>query len=813
MNKRFPLLSRVVLVLVLPLAIGCAAGVWWLRASLPQESGELVLAGPSAPVSITRDRQGVPHIVGTSDIDVFFATGYVHAQDRRWQLEFQRRFAQGRLSELFGRASLDQDVWLRTLGLYRSAQDAWDALDPAARRSLQAYTDGINAWLAGHTVLPPEFALLGVRPEPWTVVDSLAWVKVFSLNLSGNLNRETARFAASQVLSARELESLFGTQSGAAQLAHTPAAAQQLALLARSEAQFGAALGLGGRFVGSNAWVVSGAKAADGGAMLANDPHLGLQAPSLWYPVVQQGAALSSSGMSLVGLPLVIFGHNGHIAWGGTSLMADVQDLYVEQVNPVDAGSYRVGDHWQRFVTRQETIRIKAEFPAVLRPQPEAVQLTVRSTGHGPVVSDLLNAGGPVAALRWTGLDKDDTTYASFLRLNYAHDWVAFRQALAAHVGPTLNMLYADRAGNIGMQGVGRIPLRGPSVGGAALAGHGEWLGYIPAERMPSSYNPPAGFIVSANERNLPANYPYFVSDEWAQPARAERIASLLTAATAGGRRASVDDFARMQADVLSTPALKMVALLGTPAPASARQQQALAYLHAWDGGMGRDSRAATIFQAWMRHLRKRLVGERLHTAWGQRAQADFLDGVADAVTVEELLTMLGDEGVWCRHGAIPGARSCEAIAARALDDGLDELEKLAGHDMRAWEWGKLHTVVYRHTPFSQVNLLRQLFERRAPAAGAGDTINVSDQVFVRSEGYLQSFGASFRQIVAFGPEQPRHLYMNSTGQSGNLLSAHYGDMVAPFGAVQHWPLTARVSEPAATLVLRPAPTTTTGKP
>lgn len=786
--RKFPLLSRFALFAVLPLVLLSIAGYSYFTLSLPEQHGTFHAPGLRAPVHIGRDAQGVPHISASNAQDVFFATGYVHAQDRLWQLEIQRRFAQGRLSEVFGRASVEQDIWLRTLGLYAAGQASWPGLGADAKASLQAYTDGINAWLASHPRLPPEFAALGVVPEKWTVFDSLAWVKVFALNLSGNSDSEMAHFFAAQSLSEQEMRSLFGhridaARAGAALAGQSAAASDSLMRLGRLQRALQQQLGIGGKYVGSNAWAVSGKLTGQQGAMLANDPHLGLQMPSLWYPVVQQGGALASSGMSLVGLPLVIFGRNEHISWGGTSMTADVQDLYFEEVNPQDAHFYRVDNAWERFTTRTETIAVRAEFPAALREQPKPVQLLVRGTRHGPVVSDANGAGGQPVALRWTALDGADTTYESFLRLNYAHDWATFKAALQLHVAPALNMLYADGEGNIGFLGVGKVPIRAQGDGSLPSPGwdgQHEWRGFIPFSAMPQSYNPESGYLVSANDKNVGPDYPYFISNDWAPPGRAQRIAQLIEQHKRAGGRLTADDFGRMQLDLVSLPAASMLTLLGRMHPVSARQRQALATMRGWQGDMGLDSPAAAIFNVWMTHLKQRLFAARLRPDWAQRGQADYLDSVLAGVTLDALHAVLtSDDELWCTHGA--GPASCEAKLQRSLDDALDELSKLAGNDMQDWAWGKLHRAVYRHAPFSQVNFLKEIFEKRVDSGGSADTINVANQVFVKSEGYNQTFGSSFRQIIALHGAESTQLYMNSTGQSGNIFSSHYSDTVLPF--------------------------------
>lgn len=796
--QRFPLAGRFVLLLVLPAALLAGWAAWHLRQALP-EAGPATqgVAGLGAPARIVRDANGVPHISGANERDAFFAVGYAQAQDRLWQLEVQRRIASGRLSEVFGSSTLQQDTWLRTLGLPEAARASWNALDPQARDSLQAYADGVNAFLAGHPTLPPEFALFDIKPEPWTVYDSLAWVKVFALELSGNFNREIAHHLASQRLTPAQLATFFGPPREGAEGGRVVAAAgteSALAGLYATHRSLESTLRLGGRFVGSNAWAVSGRLAQGGHALLANDPHLGLQIPSLWYPVSMQGGALQTAGMALVGLPVVIFGRNAHVAWGGTNLPADVQDLYFEEVDPRDVGRYRVGDHWERFATRTESIGVKAAFPAALREPLRPVRVVLRSSRHGPVITDAMGGllSQPVA-LRWTALDPDDTTYQAFYDLGHARDWTTFRAALRLQVAPALNMLYADDAGHIGFAAAGRVPLRRSGDGSApSQGGDGahDWDGAIPPERMPAVFDPPDGLLVSANDDGLYRGTTDFFSGDWASPGRAERIAQLLRQRIAGGS-VNATQMAAMQLDTLSLPAARFATRLARLPARDERESAALARLARWDGSMAVDSVGASVFNAWLRHLREKLFLARLTEVRSAQAQAglSYLQGLVEDLSIERIAAALDDpDHAWCDAS---GPQGCEAIALDALDAALADLAKLAGSDMDGWAWGRVHRTVYEHMPLSRMKVLDTVFGRRLASGGSPDTIAVANAVFDGTEGYRQTFGAGFRQVIALAPAQRQastpdaseHLFMNSTGESGNAFSAHYADMVAPFGA------------------------------
>jgi penicillin amidase len=791
LNTSYPLLSRFLLFLVLPVLLLLGGGIRHFQGSLPPQQEHLAVTGLLAPVDIARDAQGVPHIKAKTDRDVYFAMGYAHAQDRLWQLEIERRIGSGRLSEVFGAEALQRDIWLRSLGLREAAQTDWPGLSEAAQQSLLAYTDGINAWLATHATLPPEFAMLDVHPEPWSPLDSLTWIKVFSLNLSGNLSREVSHYLAARQLNAAELATFFPDHShdlpvtAMGDPANPVSPASLTALLALHHS-LETDLHIGGKFVGSNAWVVAGKYSKNGLPLLANDPHLGLQIPSLWYPVVQSGDHLQSSGMSLVGLPLVIFGQNQHIAWGGTAMMADVQDLSFEQTDPHDPARYRVGDGWQNFINRTETIRVKPDFPAFLRKELKPVQVTIRTTRNGPIVSDVIPGFEQPVALRWTALASRDKSYESFFQLNYAHDWASFQDAVKDHVAPALNLLYADQLGNIGFQAIGKIPLRAKGKGAIPTPGWNEefaWNGSIPFSAMPHSFNPATGYIVSANNRITDDQYPYFISNDWAPPGRAQRITDLLQKNRADGTLFSAETFQRMQADTISLPARKLAGRLVQIEPGTQRQKQALGLLKNWNGDMGTQSQAASIFNAWISHLPEQLFDNRTHPDWSRRSQAGYLSDLGASLSLEGMDTLLRDPAnPWCRPKATGQYPACDAVALAALDLALDELEKLMGSNMTSWQWGELHHTLYQHTPFSNIKLLDKLFERRIGNGGSPDTISVASLAFRKSEGYQQTFGAGFRQIIEIGGAQKTsHWFMNSTGQSGNIFSPHYADMVEPF--------------------------------
>ncbi|BAV99509.1 penicillin acylase family protein [Lysobacter enzymogenes] len=794
--RKHPLLLRFALWICLPLAVAGWFGYSQLRASLPQTGGDVAVRGLKAKVSIARDDNGVPYVRAASDMDAYFALGYLHAQDRLWQLEVARRLAQGRLSEVLGRKALPEDVWMRTLDLYGSARSAWPALSEPARASLQAYADGINAYLGEKRTLPPEFLLLGVEPQPWHPIDSLAWFKVFSLNQSDSMRTEANRYVARKYLPASQWALLERDYPADAPV--TVDALPAMQDIAQMGMRLEDELGLGGKYVGSNAWAVSGKHTADGSPLLANDPHMGLQMPSLWYVADLSAPGFHASGMSVVGLPNIVFGRNGRIAWGGTNMMADTQDLYVLDTDPERPNHYKADGQWQALDVRQEEIQVKNDFPAALRKPLDPVRIQVRRSTLGPVISDALRSVDQPVALRWPGLDPGDTSYEGIFRLAYAGNWQEFNAALAVIVAPAINVVYADADNNIGYAGAGRIPRRGAGDGTLPVPAADPryaWQGYVPFAEMPRVLNPASGFVVSANNKVAGENYPHFISRDWAPPARAERITAMIQGAIRGPGKLRVEDVEKMQGDVKDLEAGELKDYLLGLLPASAAASAPVRQLKAWDGSMARDQAAAAVFSLWLKNLKQRMLLDRFKDAGDNVVQLEVLRGYVAGVTPLQIKRMLmSGEREWC--GGDAGAQRCAELADASLHDALKELDKWQGDESR-WQWGELHQATFQHLPFSDVNLLDRVFGRRIPSPGSENSVDVAASRYKPMKGFEQTFGAVFRQVMSLAPGEGRHRYMNSTGQSGNPLSRHFDDMLEPFNRVEFFALRAPVATPA----------------
>ncbi len=772
--RRYPLLSRFSIFIILPALIAVyMAYQHWVLSPLPLSVQTQQFTQLEKPIKVTRDKYGVPYIEASSQHDIFFATGYIHAQDRLWQLELQRRLSTGTLSEIFGKESLQYDTWVRTLGLHHVAKRNKETLSTDALNSLQAYADGINSFISTTDNLPIEFTSLGLKPKPWQVTDSLAWMKMFALSMSGNLDEEIQHSVA-QISLPKNLLALFFSpvQTDFDTLARNNI--QPLSGVHQTIKKMEADYNIGGKHVGSNAWVVSSKLSASGNALLANDPHLGLQIPSLWYAVSQQTPGSKLEGMTLIGLPLIVFGKNQYIAWGGTNMEADLQDLVIEQIHPTDGNRYKYQEDWLPFRYRTEKIKVKADFPTFLKPDYEDVTLTVKETVTGPVISDthLKNT----VSLRWTALNNDDSSYEGFFRLNQATDWQSFQQAGRLITSPSLNLFYIDEKQNIGHMGVGHIPLRQTGKGEipSYRSANGDiWDSIIPWPDMPKEFNPDRGYIVNANNRNVQADYPYHISSSFADPARAERIIQLLN-------KPSVDlaHIKRMQLDIKDLTVTQLKKLMLTVKAEDLWQQEALDYLAKWNEEAQADSVAATLFYTWARQVYRVLLNDELLPAWGQLKSTGILLGLRDRLSYDDLANLISQKSAFCNDINTDETESCEQVLVDALDRALILNSKLHGDEISDWQWGKFQTTRYEHMPFGKMKHIKSIFSREIATGGSSNTINVAAGKYERDNGFIQDFGAGFRQIIEARGD---YYFINSTGQSGQLASPHYDDMVAGF--------------------------------
>jgi penicillin amidase len=809
----------VLLAIVAALCLGAYA---YLRRSLPDVAGTTSVAGISAPVDIIRDADDIPHIFGATRLDALYGLGYVHAQDRLWQMEFQRRIGHGRLSEIFGEATVPQDRFLRTVGFGRAARRAWDRLPPDSRQQIDAYVAGVNAFLEAHhgRALPPEFALLRFEPEPWTGPDVLVWVKMMAWDLSANYAFELLRHdLSSRVGPARMAELLPPYPVNGLSILSEPVEETRAKARRHSRSReprsddhssswsgsFASALAGGNQAVhdllrdgaateglGSNNWVVDGTLTASGKPMLANDPHLGTHVPSLWYLAHMSAGGFDVIGATLPGAPAVAIGRNRFIAWGETNMFADVEDLYRERIDAT-------GTHAE-FAGMMEPLRTVTETIAVSGKPP--VRVDVRISRHGPLVSDAINANNALArtepkpapieplAFRWTALDDEDNTIVAFQRLNYAKNWSEFTQALRLFVVPSQNFVYADIDGHIGYYAPGRVPIRASgdgSIPAEGWSGDMEWIGWIPFEELPHTFDPPSHFIVTANNRPVPADYPHFLALEYHEPFRAQRITDLIR----GKHKMTPDDFRAIQSDTLSLHAQSLLPLLIGHAGSMRSQpdgdsrkspdRQALDLLMRWDFDARADRPEPAIFQAWFLRLADALVADEL----GRTVSLDYERRFS---FVHRFLvnTLSASDSQWCDDVGTPKRETCDEAVTSALHDAVVTLTRQLGGDMAHWRWDAVHRAVFPHQGLDAVAALRPLLNRSIPNGGDWSTVDVGPVAVDRP--FEQHEVAGYRQIVDLSPANDSR-FLDAVGESGHFLSSHYDDFLEDWRAVRHRPM------------------------
>ena len=764
---------RGVLILLLIVLLVLVAGYIYLRGSLPQVRGSVELPGLINTVEVMRDQHAVPHIFAESKEDAYFALGFVHAQDRLWQMEFQRRVGAGRLAEVVGEAALGGDKFLRTLGVYRYAEATVPNLSDEARATMTAYVNGINTFLETRSgPLPPEFLIFGLEPEPWTLPDVLVWGKMMAYNLGGNWDSEVLRARLSTRLDTSQVAELWPPYPGDAPITlpdfRTLYGQLELDSLWTNATH---PLPLG---TGSNNWVVDGSKSATGLPLLANDPHLGLQTPSLWYFAHLSAPGLEVIGATLPGTPSVLLGRNDRIAWGFTNTGPDVQDTFIEQVNPDNSDEYLTPEGYKPFGTRTELFRVAGEAD---------VTLEVRETRHGPVISDVSNASasavseGYVLALSWTALTDDDKTLQAALELNTAQTWDEFVAALENFDVPQQNMVYADTEGNIGYYAPGRVPIRRSGDGLVPVpgwTGEYDWTGFIPYEDLPHTFNPASSQIMTANHKIVPDDYPYFITSQWAEPYRAERINALLARSDAH----TLESFAQIQADQLSLMARTFLPFLLEVEPQTELGRAVLADLLAWDGTMNRETAAPLVFYTWYDNLVQGTVEDELGQLFTdfENFRPLFVEDVLSGETATD----------WCDNVRTSGLEDCTLIISQAFENAVASLADTYGERPTTWRWGEAHAAYQAHPVLGETPLA-PIFNLTLPRGGDAFTVNAA-RFDLGDEAPRNDHGPGFRGLYDLS-NLDNSRYIHSTGQSGNPLSRHYRDFFERWRDVEYLPM------------------------
>lgn len=804
--------ARVVIGIAAILSVLGGSGVYYLlEYTVPDYQAEIILEGLSARVQVVRSRHAVPHILADNMSDAYLALGYVHAQDRLWQMEIMRRAGAGRLAEILGQQAFGIDHLMRTLGIYRLAESSIQTLTLQAHSALKAYAQGVNLYL-DQGPLPLEFYLFWYRPEPWQPADSMVWGKLMALDLSGSAYTKTIlRAQLAEMLSPETLEVLFMPEnpigfitleragisrasSGgdsrddadaslqpkeqpdvppepnpageADRLAGPiPGELSQVRIPAGISGIYGDSLHPNWQAGGSNAWVVSGKYTVSGFPVLANDPHLRLESPVLWYLARIDTPELSLVGATVPGMPFHVIADNGSIAWGFTNTHGRAHDVFVEKIDQSEPSRYLTPEGWRRFQTRQEVIVVK-----------HGQQQTVitRATRHGPVISDLQGITPPAGyalALGFTGLSDNDTSVQALYALNRAGSWSEFLAAASLHQAPQQNVTYADRKGNIGFISAGRIPIRPAELWQAGdmpvkgWTGKADWLGTTSLESWPQLFNPPAGTIVNANNAVIGAPYPYPITDSWPPSQRARRIEQLL----AGPGDHSLDQAQAILKDVVSLAAQDLLPLMvDIPAGEHPQAERALELLQNWNGQMTRDAAEALIFHTWLERLRMALLRQ-VALRHGQNSVRFEHYSRSLELEPNAILHMLASGQDWC------GNQGCPHVLTTTLDRALEDLSGQYGKALNGWYWGKAHRAPLAHPILSQLPLVGSWFRHDIPTDG--DSYTVNRGLFLVGQPFTQIQGAGLRVVFDLSPSA-RHRFMIATGQSGNPFSPFYADLL-----------------------------------
>ena len=827
--RRLRRVFTALLAIVALLAVGAGGyGVVTVRSSWPQTTGELSVAGLDAEVRVLRDDRGVPQIYGETDHDLMFAQGFTHAQDRFFEMDFRRHITSGRLSELFGDSQVETDKFLRTIGWRRVAEKELALLKPETVALLQAYADGVNAWLADHqgSSMSFEYAVLGLQvkgyePEPWTPLDSVSWLKAMAWDLRGNMDDEMDRTIAAGAVGVDRTEELYPpypyslhapivTQGGVrdytvfdasapARLATAQTMRDIESLIAKMPAYFGAKT----EGIGSNSWVVSGEYTTTGKPLLANDPHLSSSMPSIWTQIglhcVSQTpqCTFDLAGWSFSGFPGVIIGHNDTVGWGFTNLGPDVSDLVLEDVQ---GDSYMVDGVAKPLTIISEDIKVAGG---------DVVHWKARATEHGPLISDASTDYARAAsgksysvALRWTALTPGRTADAVFM-LDRASDWSSFRDAARTFEVPSQNLIYADVAGNIGYQSPGRIPIRKGYDGRWPVPGWDskyQWIGYIPFDALPSVLNPREGFVVTANNAVIhDKTYPYFLTSDWSYGARSQRIRDVITGWIADEHKVSLSDMQTLQMDGRNEIAQILIDAMRESLGGDGK---GLLAQWAKDGyQMSKDSAGAALFAATWRHLALDVFRDELPKGY-------MIDGHDRWFEVMRNLLADPTNAWWDDVRTKNVVETRDDALKTALVEGIDEMQQRFGEDTKTWRWGALHTLTLTNQTFGKSGIapIERIFNR-GPIEVSGSSSVVNSTGWQLDQGYEVNWLPSMRQVLDLS-NWDNSSWVHLTGQSGHTYSQHYVDQLDAWvaGTTYPWPFTlsAVAAATADTLTLKP---------
>ncbi len=795
-------LKVMAIVLLVTILLALGGGYLFLTRSFPQTNGTLKVGGLKHPVEIIRDAMGLPHIYADNAGDLFFAQGYVHAQDRLWQMELNRHVGHGQLAELFGdtefgdSTTVKADKFLRTIGLDRAAKADLQALDSQSRGYLQNYADGVNAFLRQHQDnLSLEFTLLGYKPADWQPVDTVVWSKVMAYNLGGNYEDELLRVRLIDAVGKERIDQLVPSYPALGpfiippevkrfgSIAPPPSSVwqgkdEEIVAIGKPDLEdlqaINDSLKLMGEGVGSNDWVVDGTRTTTGKPLLANDPHLDISMPSVWYANALHCTPVSAecpfdvAGYTFPGVPGVVIGHTSRIAWGVTNTGPDVQDLFIEKINPENPNQYSYQGQWQDMELDPQVIHVKngADVP-----------FAVQYTRHGPIITPVLKGVTATLALEWTATHERSTIVKSLLALDRARNWDEFRDALRSWDVPAQNFVYADVDGNIGYQMPGRVPVRARGTGtvpAPGWTGEYEWSGYIPFDELPFVYNPSSHFIVTANNQVVPKDYKYLIASNFAAPFRARRIGELID----NGAKLSPDDFKRIQGDIYSAPLTKLQKYVLPLKPNGFLAERALKYVKEWDGNLTQDTIGGAIlevtYSSLVRDLFEPLLGPDLFKSYLQR-------GDAHRLAIDQLLDDPNNP-TWDDPETLQQETRDDRMA-KAYFEGVDWLGSQFGDWPPDWHWGRFHTATFAH-PFGSIRPLDLIFNY-GPTGVPGDGYTIFNTGFDYSKPYTDQTVSSMREIIDLS-DLDRSWWIQTTGESGQPLNAHYTDLTPMWRDVRY---------------------------
>jgi penicillin amidase len=781
-------------------------------ATVPHTSAQqnaVQIQGIKDRITIRRDERGIPYVEAQNDEDLYFGQGYATAQDRLWQMDLFRRTARGELAEVLGvgpnNVAIEQDKLHRTYGFAQTAEAELAAASPRTRLLLEAYARGVNAYAASldPKSMPPEFQILQYSFRPWTPADTCVVVKIFFEALSDTWRLDIMRQALSVLPAEKRAELLpeispidvlvvgkdSQSKTKSAHVARQPVSNETLAKLAHNQEIAAAALERIGfhtdALAASNNWVVSGSRTVTGKPLLANDPHLRPTAPSIWHLVHLSAPGVRVAGVATAGLPGVIIGHNDRIAWGFTNVGPDVQDLYVEKFNPNNPKQYQTPGGWQDVVIRNEQIKVRKSFGSS---EYDTVNYDVTVTRHGPIIFE---GDGKRYALRWTALDASKNNAQSSFVLNRARNWKEFNTALESFTAPTQNIVYADVDGHIGYHAAGVVPIRKSGDGSVPYDGStdaGEWTSYIPVSKLPTVFDPPSGIIVTANQRIVGTDYPYFLTHSWAQPYRARRIFDLLSEKP----KLSSDDFRRIAGDVYAIAGVtftrEAVKLLRPKlTPADEKLKATLDEFEKWDGRVNAESTVAPVASQMRLAFRSKILTAALGPELVRNYQWSNFDTTLDRVLKEQ-------PAAW-----LPKEFSSYADLLRACyDEAIAALTKNLGADQTKWTWGEIAKARFPHPLGSAPLIGGQFVVPPFPQNGTGGligaTVNVGASVSMR--------------LIADPSDWDKTQQGIALGESGLNKNPHWSDQLADWRAVtpREFPFTAAAVLKATkeTLVLQP---------